>query len=130
MDARASQTVREIELTRERLDGHLQELEDKLPGGTTVRRIAGLALGGGAGTTVFWFALRRARKRRQAAKAAQNPAQLVIRMLPDDVAKGMSRALEDGRWKPWAASLGSAWLLLRLAELRQLRKMRAAMLVR
>jgi hypothetical protein len=129
MDQGTAQTLRDIELTRERLDGHLQELEEKLPGGATIRRIAGLALGGGAGTTVFWFVVRRVRKRRRATKLKQ-PAQMVVNVLPESLGKSMTKAMEDGTWKPYAAAAGGAWVLFRLAELRQLRRMRTAMLAR
>ena len=63
MDEGTAQTVKEIELTRDRLDGHLQELEEKLPAASTIKRVARLAAGGGAGTTVFWFAVRLVKKR-------------------------------------------------------------------
>jgi hypothetical protein len=129
MDQATAQTVREIEQTRERLGTHLQELEERLPAGTTVRKVAGFALGGGAGTTIFWFAVRRMRARRAAA-AAKAPVRMVVNMLPDDVAKSMRKAIDDGEWKGWVAGIGTAWVLFRLAELRQLRKMRTAMIAR
>src|SRR5947208_187178 len=62
--ASAAETVREIEDTRARLEAEFTELERRLPAPTAVtRRLVGLAIGGGAGTTAFWFVVRRMRKR-------------------------------------------------------------------
>jgi hypothetical protein len=127
--ASAAQTVKEIEETRARLDSEIRELEQRLPAPATwAKRLMGLAAGGGAGGAVFWFALKRLRRRRRG-KAEEKQVRAVVNVLPERWAESLARVVEDGRWKPWAAMAASTWLLLRLAELRQLRRLNRTVLV-
>jgi hypothetical protein len=129
MGESATETVREIEQTRDRLEDEFRELEQRLPApGVWAKRLIGVAVGGGVGGSAFWFAARKLRKRRKQ-KVAQRQVQAVVNVLPERWAENVSAALEDGRWKGWAAAAGGAWLLFRLAELRQLRRMNRALIV-
>jgi F0F1-type ATP synthase membrane subunit a len=130
MGQSAAQTVREIEETRERLDAELRELETRLPSAAVwTKRVVGMVVGGGVGATAFLFALRRMRKRKKE-KAPETQVQAVINVLPEGVAERISDAIEDGRVKQWAAAAAGIWVLLRLAELRQLRRMNRLAFVR
>jgi hypothetical protein len=129
MGPSAAQTVKEIEATRGRLDAEFRELEERLPKPAVLaKRAVGIAVGGGIGGTLFWMAVRRARKRRK--KAQEVPVQAVIQVLPEEWAKRMSGAVETGAWKPWLAGAACLWLLFRLAELRQMRRMNQALVKR
>jgi hypothetical protein len=126
MGESAAETVREIEATRARLETDLRELEDRLPAPAVwAKRVVGVAVGGGISGAVFWFGVRRVRKRRKekAAAEAARAAQAVVNLIPDRWSEALERAAEEGRWKGWVAGAGGVWLLLRLAELRQLRRM-------
>ena len=130
MGQSAAQTVREIEETRERLDAEIRELETRLPSAAVwTKRLVGMVVGGGVGATAFLFALRRMRKRKKE-KAPETQVQAVINVLPEGVAERISDAIEDGRVKQWAAAAAGIWVLLRLAELRQLRRMNRLAFVR
>jgi F0F1-type ATP synthase membrane subunit a len=130
MGQSAAQTVREIEETRERLDAELRELETRLPSAAVwTKRLVGMVVGGGVGATAFLFALRRMRKRKKE-KAPETQVQAVINVLPEGVAERISDAIEDGRVRQWAAAAAGIWVLLRLAELRQLRRMNRMAFVR
>jgi uncharacterized protein involved in response to NO len=130
MGESAAQTVKEIEETRERLDAELRELETRLPKPAVwTKRLVGMAVGGGVGATAFLFAVRRLRKRKKV-KAPDTQVQAVINVLPEGLAERLSDALEDGRVRQWAAAAAGVWVLLRLAELRQLRRMNRLAFVR
>jgi hypothetical protein len=129
MGATAAQTVREIEDTRSRLDSELRELERRMPAPARwAKRVVGVAVGGGLGGAAFWFAAKRLRKKRTEQKAEQRPVQAVVNVLPERWANRLSETLDDDRWKPWVAVVGGAWLLFRMAELRQMRRMNRALL--
>jgi hypothetical protein len=129
MGQSAAQTVREIEDTRGRLDAELRELEQRLPSPAVwAKRAVGIAVGGGIGGTVLMMAVRRARKRRQ--KPKEIPVQPVIQMVPDEWAKRMSGVVESGEWQGWLAAGAGVWLLIRLAEMRQMRKINRALVAR
>jgi hypothetical protein len=130
MGQSAAETVREIEDTRDRLEGDLQALQQRLPAPARVaKRAAAIAVGGGVGGTVLLVLFKRWRKKKAAQKvvAAAIPVPTVIKVLPDEWAERVSASVADGRWKPWAAGAAGVWLALRLAELRQLRRMNRAM---
>lgn len=130
MGETAAQTVSEIEDTRDRLETEIRALEERLPAPATWgKRLVGLAVGGGVGGTLFWFGVRRLKKRREK-KKVEAPVQAVVNVLPERWAERVNDALEDGEWKQWAAVGAGAWLLLRLAELRQLRKTNRLLLAR
>ena len=42
----------------------------------------------------------------------------------------MSGAVESGEWKGWVAAAAGLWLVIRLAEMRQLRRMNKALVTR
>ncbi len=87
--------------------------------------VIGVAVGGGISGAVFWFGVRRVRKRRRekAAAEAARAAQAVVNLIPERWSEALERAAEEGQWKGWLAGAGGVWLLLRLAELKQLRRM-------
>jgi hypothetical protein len=129
MGASAAQTVREIEETRTRLDSELRELERRMPAPARwAKRVVGVAVGGGLGGAAFWFAAKRLRRKRAEQKVEQRPVQAVVNVLPEHWADRLSETLEEDRWKQWAAVVGGAWLLFRLAELRQMRRMNRMLL--
>jgi len=127
MGESAAQTVKEIEETRERLDAELRELESRLPAAAVwTKRMVGVVVGGGVGATALLFAVRRFRKRKKE-RVPETRVQAVINVLPEELAERISDAIEDGRWRQWAGLALGAWVVVRLAELRQLRKMNRAL---
>jgi hypothetical protein len=126
MGAATVETVKQIEETRERLGANIAELEERLPEPAKIaKRVGGIALGGGATGAAFWFVVRRVRGRARAHKKAKRAeVQMVVNVLPDDLAKKFEKAIEDGRGKMLVAGAGGAWLLFRMMELRQLRRLR------
>jgi hypothetical protein len=127
-----AQTVREIEQARERISTNIRELEDRLPAPAAVAKRAGSILfGGGAISSVVWFFIRRMRSKRAAAKAAKagkltTQAQTVVQLIPERWAQ----VAADGRGRAWAAGMGSAMILLEMAELRRLRSLNKALSAR
>ena len=121
MGQSSAQTVKEIEDVRERLDGELRELEDRLPPARTVKRVTAGVLTGTTGTVTLWM-IRRARNRKKK-EAESVPMRAVVQVMPERWAKQMAESLEDGTWRRPAAYAGGAYLLFKLAELRQLRRM-------
>ena len=132
MGESAAATVREIEQTRDRLEEELTELQDRLPAPAVwAKRAVGIAATGGAATTVALFVLRRRRKKKAAAKAeavAATPVNAVIQVLPDQWAERIREGLDDGSWRPWAAGAAGLYVVFRLAEIRQLRRMNRALI--
>lgn len=123
MGESASQTVREIEEVRERLDGEIRELEERLPPARVAKRVAGGLAVGSTGTAVWWV-VRRARKRRERKKKAERPAvQAVVQLIPDRWSRQIERAVADGSWQRPAAYAAGVWAVFKIAEVRQLRKM-------
>ncbi len=130
MDQGAAQAVRDIEETRERIGSNIHELEERMPPPAQLaRKAAGIALGGGATGTAFWFAVRRMR-RRNAKKKVTEQARIVLNVLPEDFIKKIGARMEDGQWRAWAGGFAGAWLLIRLAELRQLRGLKRTIAAR
>src|SRR5581483_650387 len=77
MGESAAETVKEIEEVRGDLEGKVRVLERRLPKAAVLgKRLIGIAVGGGAGSTVFWFAVRRLRKRRAPASKRKPVAQV------------------------------------------------------
>ena len=131
MGKSAAETVREIEATRERLDAEITELQDRLPAPAVwAKRAVGVAVGGGLAGSAFWFVVKRARRHRKEEKARKEAVQAVVHVVPDRWAEAVSDAIEQGTWKPWAGAAAGLWVLFRLAELRQLRRMNRAMVTR
>jgi hypothetical protein len=130
MGQSSASTVREIEDIRYRLDTNMRELERRLPQPAMwAKRMAGLVVGGGAAAVVTVALLKKSRGRKKAARARLegHPAQAVVQVVPAPVAERIADALEDGRWKQWAAVAGGVWLAVRLIELRQLRRVNRAL---
>jgi hypothetical protein len=122
MGQRSAETVKEIEEIRGRLSTDLDELQDRLPAPAVWgKRVLGVAAGGGLAGTLFWFGIRRLRRKRQPKRSA--PVQAVVQVLPEDLVSRVTEKLDDERVRQWLFALGGAWLLFRLAELRQLRKL-------
>jgi hypothetical protein len=122
MGQRSAETVKEIEEIRGRLSTDLDELQDRLPAPAVWgKRVLGVAAGGGLAGALFWFGIRRLRRKRQPKRSA--PVQAVVQVLPEDLVSRVTEKLEDERVRQWLFALGGAWLLFRLAELRQLRKL-------
>ena len=124
MGKSSAETVREIETTRERLDAEIQELEHRLPPPARwAKRVAGVALGGGVAGSAFWFGVRKLRGKKKQRKIDPNRVPAVVQVLPEEWADRLSSAVEEGQWKVWGGAIVALWVLLRLAELRQLRRM-------
>jgi hypothetical protein len=132
-------TLSDIEATRARLERDIQALVDRMPAPAVwVKRLVGLALGGGVSGGVFWFVVHRlrnrARKRKEAkakAEAASEAAQAtlspVIQVLPSRWSEGLADLAASDRWKAPVAILVGIWIMLRLAELRRLRALTKAL---
>jgi hypothetical protein len=124
----SAQTVREIEETRERLESDLRELEQRMPQPAVwAKRAVGFLVGGGTAATVALVLLRRRKKKREKEERLERvPA--VIQVLPERWAEQVSERMSEGSWKPYAAGAVGLYVLFRLAELRQMRRMNRALL--
>jgi hypothetical protein len=135
MGESSAATVKEIEDIRGRLETNFQELERRMPAPAIWgKRLAGVAIGGGLGALILRQVLKRKAKKRSPVEKAKQaisevaPTKAVIQVVPEEVAGKVSKALEDGRWKQWAAAGAGVWLAFRLVELRQLRKLNRAVI--
>jgi hypothetical protein len=145
-------TVTEIEQTRNRLERDMAELAERLPAPAIwLKRLAGVAVGGGVGGSLFWFVAHRIRNRAKksregrAGKQASNkqsgketevlknalaaavPAP-VVQVLPPEWADRLGELFETGQWKGPALAIGTVWVLLRWMELRRLKRLTRAIL--
>ena len=126
MGESAAETVREIEDTRDRIEAEIRELEGRLPRPAVwTKRLIGVAVGGGVGGTLFWLGVKRIRGRKK--KPEPQQLQAVVQLVPSEVGERISEAVENGQLRTWAIGIGAAWAVLRLAELRQLRRMNRAL---
>lgn len=145
MGQRSAETVREIEQTREALDSKLLALEERMPEAGTVKRIAGLAVGSGAGSTIAWFAVKRVRARRKAKKEAQRPINRVKAMVPDKVkampdmvgamvpdrlTERITAMVREENAKQWLIGGAVIWMLMRIGEMRRQRALLNAIAAR
>ena len=129
MGQNSAETVREIEETRDRLDAELRELEQRMPQPAVwAKRAVGFMVGGGTAATVGLLLLRRRKKKKE--KEQARPVQAVIQVLPDRFAEQLSERLSDGRWQAYAAGAAGLYVVFRLAELRQLRRMNRTLMAR
>jgi hypothetical protein len=132
MGQSSAATVKEIEDVRTRLDSNVRELERRMPQPAVwMKRLAGVVVGGGTAAIVAVAVLKRVRggrKSRPVGRLEGHPAQAVVQVVPAPVADRLAGAIEDGRWKQWAAAAGGVWLAVRLIELRQLRRVNRALL--
>lgn len=131
-------TLTEIEQTRDRLERDMAELAERLPAPAIwLKRLAGVAVGGGVGGSLFWFVAHRIRNRSKKGKeekaakeaAAAAIAAPVVQVIPPEWGQRLGELFESGEWKGPAIALGSAWLLLRWMELRRLKRLTKAMLI-
>jgi hypothetical protein len=129
MGTSAAETVKEIEDTRDRLETQIRELEGRMPSPAVwTKRLIGVAVGGGVSGTLFWIGVRRIRSRRAANVQQQQVAvPTVVQLVPEGLGSRISEAFENGEIRTWAVGIGAAWIVLRLAELRQLRRMNRAL---
>lgn len=131
MGQSSASTVKEIEDVRSRLDSNVRELERRLPQPAVwMKRLAGVIVGGGTAAIVTVAVLKKVRggrKSRRAGRLEGHPTQAVVQVVPAPVADRLADAIEDGRWKRWAAVAGGVWLAVRLVELRQLRRVNRAL---
>ena len=135
MGQSSAATVKEIEDIRGRIESNFEELERRMPAPAIwAKRAAGVALGSGVGALVLRQAFKQAKKRRSSKKQIEQavtafaPASAVIQLIPDDLAERIGSALEDGEWKQWVAAGFGVWVLLRLLEMRQLRRVNRALI--
>lgn len=117
-----AQTVSDIQATRDRLAANLTQLERKLPAPAALgKRLAGVALGGGAGGTALFFVARRLRHRRRRSKPKHESARLISVELAPRLGTGLDPERTE-HWLRTLAALGGIWLALRALEVRQLRR--------
>ena len=129
MGKSAAETVIEIQDTRDKMEAEIRELEDRLPKPAVwTKRLIGVAVGGGVGGGLFWFGVKRVRGRKKARRKQVAPVNAVIQVLPEEWAKRVGKAFENGQAKNVALGVGGVWLALRIAEIRQLRRMNRALL--
>ena len=130
-------TLTEIEQTRNRLERDMAELAERLPAPAIwLKRLAGVAVGGGVGGTLFWFVAHRIRnksKKSKESKALKNaPAAVVpapvVQVLPPEWGERLGELFQSGQWKGPAIAIGTVWVLLRWMELRRLKRLTKALL--
>jgi hypothetical protein len=110
-----------------------ETLQEPSANGRRTALLKGLTAAAGGGGSV-WLIARRARKRRQrkaadrAARQTVSRVQEIAQRLPDQWSETVTERLEDERWRIWALTIAvAAWVLFRMAELRQLRRLNRAM---
>lgn len=129
MGQTAAETVKEIELTRERLGDELKQLEERMPSPARVaRKVGGILAGGGITGAVVWFVVRRVRARAIPEPALAVPVQAVVKLLPDAVGERIEDALGDLDVRTLITGFGAAMIATRLLELRRLRALNRALL--
>lgn len=134
MGQNSAETVKEIEHIRGRLEDEIRELEHRLPRPALwVKRVVGLAVGGGMAGFAFWQVVRRFQRRRGAAARTERERYAangspVIQVVPERWAGRLEEAFADERVRTIAGVAAGVWLLLRLAELRQLRRVNRALI--
>jgi hypothetical protein len=131
-------TLTEIEQTRDRLERDVAELAERLPAPAIwLKRLAGVAVGGGVGGSLFWFVAHRIRNKSKKGKegkaAKEAPAAVaqapVVQLLPPEWGERLGELFESGQWKGPAIAIGTVWVLLRWMELRRLKRLTKAMLL-
>jgi hypothetical protein len=131
MGQSSTETVKEIEDIRGRLEDEIRELEDRLPRPARwAKRLVGVAVGGGVAGTALMMAVRRLRKRGKPKRKAvrESVPETVVQLIPERWAVRFEESLRDDRLKTLAGAAAAAWLVLRLAELRQLRRVNRALI--
>jgi hypothetical protein len=89
-----------------------------------------VAVGGGVAGTALMMIVRRLRKRGKPKRKAVRPAvpETVVQVIPERWAARLEESLQDDRLKTLVGAAAAAWLVLRLAELRQLRRVNRALI--
>jgi hypothetical protein len=131
MGQSSTETVKEIEHIRGRLEDEIRELEDRLPRPARwAKRLAGVAVGGGVAGTALMMVVRRVRKRGKPKRrpVRESVPETVVHVIPERWAARFEEALQSDRLKTLAGAAAAAWLVLRLAELRQLRRVNRALI--
>jgi hypothetical protein len=131
MGQSSTETVKEIEDIRGRLEDEIRELEDRLPRPARwAKRLVGVAVGGGVAGTTLMMIVRRLRKRGKPKRKAVRQAvpETVVQVIPERWAARLEESLQDDRLKTLVGAAAAAWLVLRLAELRQLRRVNRALI--
>jgi hypothetical protein len=131
----SAETVKEIEDIRGRLEDEIRELEHRLPRPAIwVKKLAGVAVGGGMAGFMFWKAVKRVQRRRGSKAEVEEKRRYaangspVIQVVPERWAGRVEEAFADERVRTIAGVAAGVWLLLRLAELRQLRRVNRALI--
>lgn len=82
MGARTTDTLNDIERLRSRLDRNLAEIERRLPPAAQLgRRALAVALGGGAGGSALWFAVRKLKPKKKESPEPASPP-VVVNVFP------------------------------------------------
>lgn len=126
MGQSAAETVREIEDVRRELDGKVRELEHRLPApAALVKRVAGIAFGGGLSGTLFWFAVRRVRNRR--GRAQRKLVRDERKPARDDRVTVIELAVPalPPQARPWLYGAAAVWTVVRLGQIRATRRTNA-----
>lgn len=118
MGETSTETAKEIENVKGRLENEIHALEDRLPTPPRAAKKAGLAIGAAGVALLLGRALVKRSRKRASSKMEQ-----AQELIPEKVRD----AFEDGRWTTWAGIAAGAWLAFRLSELRQLRKINKAL---
>jgi hypothetical protein len=114
----------------------MAELAERLPAPAIwLKRLAGVAVGGGVGGSLFWFVAHRIRnksKKGKEKKAVKEAAAAVVpapvQLLPPEWGERLGELFEGGQWKGPAIAIGTVWVLLRWMELRRLKRLTKALL--
>ena len=115
--------VKDIGEARERLQDDFEELASRLPrlpqSGDIGPKVVVPAVGAVAGGLVIWLADRSRRKRKRAARAAEEAAAQAV---PEE----LMDVLRDGGWKGPAVVAVGIWGVLKIAEARAVRRLSKA----
>jgi hypothetical protein len=105
MGSKTTDTLKEIETLRARLDGTLGELEKRLPPAAAMAKRAAAIAAGGVGSSVILLVVRRLRKRGSKAEAESQ--------------KPISVTVKSGVSVPAALGVAAVWAGVRIYEARQ-----------
>ena len=98
-------TLTEIEQTRNRLERDVAELAERLPAPAIwLKRLAGVAVGGGVGGSLFWFVAHRIRNR--AKKGKERKAEKAEKALKNAPAAAVQSPVIQVLPPEWSERLG------------------------
>lgn len=118
MGETSTETAKEIEDVKGRLEDGIHALENRIPTPPKAAKKAGMALGAAGVALLLGRALSK-RSRKRVASKIESAQELI----PEKVRE----AVDDVGWTTWAGVAAGAWLVFRLSELRQLRKINKAL---